>query len=93
MPIGHQRAGEGALAHILILNTQLTKNNYAIHRVNNGATREAVLTGLPQTVKELRIYTTNPKRAMSEGKPVVVSKGEARFTIEAAGFTSLISSQ
>ena len=64
---------------------------YAVHLVNNGATREATLTGLPDDVDALRIYVTDDERAMEEGEPIPVVDGQARFTLDAESYTTLIS--
>jgi hypothetical protein len=63
---------------------------YAVHLVNNGAAREAVLTGLPNEVKELRIFVTDSERAMEEGRPIRIVSGEGRFSLEPTSFTTLI---
>lgn len=63
---------------------------YAIHLVNNGATRQVELSGLPKKVKALQIYITDSERGMVKGKKVTVSNGKAIFTLEAATFTSLM---
>lgn len=65
------------------------KGIYTIHLLNNGTTRQVTLTGLPDGVKKLNIYVTDSKRNMKEGKPVNVSNGKARFTLDATSFTTL----
>lgn len=67
------------------------KRQYAIHLVNNGATREVVLTGLPDQVKRFRTYVTDSERGMEEGSRVRVSNGQATFTLDGASYTTLIS--
>ncbi|MFZ1977285.1 MAG: hypothetical protein WAV76_04970, partial [Bacteroidota bacterium] len=67
--------------------------NYVIHIVNNGASRTIHLSGLPASVKELRVYITDSKRGMEEGKRVRVSDGEAKFTIDGFAFTSVVSAK
>jgi hypothetical protein len=67
------------------------KGQYAIHLVNNGATREVVLTGLPSKVKRLRIYVTDSEQEMEEGKRVNIANGQAQFTLEGGSYTTLIS--
>lgn len=67
-----------------------TSTTYAIHLVNNGTTREVTLTGIPGKVKEFRIYVTDKQRAMKEGKRVVVSKGQAKFTLDTGSYTTLM---
>ena len=64
---------------------------YALHLVNDGATREVMLKGLPNKVRTLRIYTTNQTKAVVEGTPIQVSAGQARFMLEARSFVTLIS--
>ncbi len=63
---------------------------YAVHLVNNGTTREAVVTGLPDGVEELRVFVTDSTRGMEEGEPLRVSDGTARFMLESVSFTTLI---
>ncbi|WP_143436665.1 glycoside hydrolase [Hymenobacter crusticola] len=67
----------------------IQEGKYAVHLVNNGATRRVTLTGVPETVKELQVYTTDKARSMQKGKAVVVKKGSAQFTLEAGTYTTL----
>ena len=69
----------------------IAEGTYVVHFVNHGASRPAVLTGLPQSVHEFRTYVTDNKRGMEEGKRIHVSNGEAKFTLDAFGFTSVMS--
>lgn len=64
---------------------------YAVHVVNNGATRQVTLTGLPARVKTLRAYVTDPARANLETAPLPVASGQARFTLDAGSYLTLIS--
>lgn len=63
---------------------------YALHLVNEGATREALLSGLPKKIRTLTIYTTNQMLSVREGTPIPVSGGKARFTLPARSFVTLI---
>lgn len=63
---------------------------YVVHLVNNGAAREAVLSGLPEGVRTLRVFVTDARQGAAEGAPIPVSGGVARFTLAAAGFTTLV---
>jgi hypothetical protein len=67
------------------------KRIYSIHLVNNGATRETTLKGLPKKLKSLRIILTDRERGMKEGAPIPVSDGVARFSLEAGTYTELVS--
>ncbi|HTD95006.1 MAG TPA: hypothetical protein VK644_14370, partial [Chitinophagaceae bacterium] len=66
------------------------RNVYAIHLVNNGPSRKAVLKGLPTTLKSMRIFITDQKRSMKEAKAVPVVNGKASFILEGGTYTSLI---
>ncbi len=67
------------------------KSIYAFHLVNTGAQRKVELTGLPEGVKQLRIYTTTDKLNMKEGGLIKVKHGKAKFKIEESSYTSLLS--
>jgi hypothetical protein len=64
---------------------------YVLHLVNDGATREVDIDGLPAKVKSLRMYTTNETQAVKEGPPVKVEGGKAHFVLEAESFVTLVS--
>ena len=64
-------------------------NNYAIHFVNNGATRPAVIKGIPSTVKFFRLYITDQSHNMQEEKRILVVNGTAKFTLSKTSFISL----
>lgn len=67
------------------------KGIYALHLVNNGATRKVTLKGLPAGVKSLQIYITSKQLDMKQDAPVMVNNGQATFKIDATSFTTLIS--
>lgn len=69
------------------------KGIYTIHLVNNGASREVILTGLPKDIKELKAFVTTDKRKMEEVNPVRVSNGKATFILDTTSFTTLIGSR
>ena len=64
---------------------------YTVHLVNNGADRKVILSGLPDTVRRLRVYVTDSERAMKEKSVVRVHEGQAEFSLDSAGFTTLVS--
>jgi hypothetical protein len=66
---------------------------YAVHLVNNGATRPATLTGLPANLKEVRVYVTDSQRGMKEGDRIAVANGIVQFTLDTASYTTLIGGQ
>ena len=63
---------------------------YAVHVVNMGATRPAVVTGLPRRVQSLRMWTTNERLGMVEGPRVAVRGGVARFSLPSASYVTLM---
>ncbi|MHC1775236.1 MAG: hypothetical protein AB9834_07430 [Lentimicrobium sp.] len=63
---------------------------YSIHLVNNGATREVTITGIPELVKSFNIYVTDATRGMKKIRTIPVASGKAAFTLEAQTYTSLI---
>jgi len=64
---------------------------YAVHVVNNGAARQATLTGLPTNVKELRVWVTDSTRGMEEGARIPVSGGRAEVKLDATSYTTVTS--
>ncbi len=69
------------------------KGIYAIHLVNNGTTRKATLTGLPDKVHTLQIYVTDSTDHMKQGKTVRVKNGKATFELKSESFTSLMNAE
>jgi hypothetical protein len=63
---------------------------YTVHIVNNGATRTATLTGLPPTVKQLRLWVTDAQRGMKESDRIPVTAGQAQFPLAATSYTTVI---
>jgi len=63
---------------------------YTVHIVNNGATRTATLTGLPPTVKQLRLWVTDAQRGMQESDRIPVTGGQAQFPLAATSYTTVI---
>jgi len=69
----------------------ISRGEYAVHIVNNGAEREVAMTGIPPAVKSFIIYITDSSRGMEKAGEVQVLNGKAGFRLAAAGFTTLIS--
>ena len=67
------------------------KASFAFHLVNNGATREVILNGLPAKVKGLRLYLTDATNAMKKGILIPVKNGAARFPLQQTSYTTLFS--
>ncbi|MEX0719817.1 MAG: hypothetical protein WD059_04055 [Balneolaceae bacterium] len=69
----------------------LSKGEYAVHVVNNGATRKATLSGIPEEIEELYLYITDQEWGMEQLENIPVQNRQATFTLNAWGFTSLFS--
>lgn len=67
----------------------IVRGEYAVHIVNNGAARPAVISGLPQDVKTVRIYKTNTKDCMAETE-VAVEDGVVKMELPPLTFVTLI---
>lgn len=65
------------------------KKVYSIQLVNNGPTRAANLSGLPFSVKTLRVFVTDKQRSMKEEEPIVAKNGKAVFIVEKGTYTTL----
>jgi hypothetical protein len=65
------------------------KNIYAIHLVNNGASRKVILTGLPARIKSFKVFITDKNDSMKQQHSIPVSNGKAEFILKETSFTSL----
>jgi len=66
-------------------------DKYAVHIINNGASREATLSGIPKTVKQMAVYVTDGERGMQLMSVKGVVNGSVNFLLEGQTFTTLIS--
>ncbi len=69
------------------------EGSLALHVVNNGASRPATITGIPEGVKSLRVWVTDAERAMKEGTVIAVARGRAQLILDAASYVTLIGMQ
>jgi hypothetical protein len=65
------------------------KNIYAIHLVNNGASRKVILTGLPARIKSFKVFITDKNDSMKQQHSIPVSNEKAEFILQETSFTSL----
>ena len=68
----------------------LTRDEYAIHMVNNGAARQAMLHGLPADIRWVKVCTTN-SRQHAEPTVVPVEAGTVRITLPSVSFVTVTS--
>lgn len=71
----------------------LAGGQYAVHVVNRGAERPAVLSGVPASVSSWRRLTTDANRGMEQGARVSAPDRVAKFILPAASFTTLFGHQ
>ena len=67
-----------------------SKKIYTFHIVNDGAAREATLTGLPSFIKTITMYSTNKNKEVKKGPKMKVVNGKAKFFLESETFATLI---
>jgi hypothetical protein len=67
----------------------ILNGNYTIHLVNNGSSREVVLTGLPAGITTMKIYVTDAERGMSQVNEISVESGKTRFILDKSAYTTL----
>ena len=82
-------SNDGKDIHVAALGN-LDHNDLAFHIVNNGATREVNIKGIPPKVKKLNVYVTDIDRGMVKQNPVRIIDGVATITVEKVSFTSLM---
>ena len=68
------------------------KGIYTLHLVNNGAKRQITLTGLPASLKVIRLYVTNKKSSMKEEHLIKVEGNEIIFKVKASSYYTLVGS-
>lgn len=68
----------------------LDRGSCVVHLVNNGASRKAVLSGLPADAKSLRIYVTDGQRGMQETACVPVDGFKAEVFLYSMSFISAV---
>ena len=61
-----------------------------VHLVNNGAGRTATVSGLPASLKEVRVFVTDSRRGMQDTGRVPVARGTVEVPLDALSFTSLV---
>jgi hypothetical protein len=64
---------------------------YTIHIVNNGAARNAILTGLPASLKSINVYITDKNNAIKKGALLKVINGTVKLHVNNESFITLIS--
>ena len=69
----------------------ISRGEYALHIVNNGAECQITVSGLPAGVKTFEIFVTDKENGMKKIGEATVSDGKTSFSLHKAGFTTLIS--
>lgn len=68
----------------------IKNDKYAIHLVNNGATRKISIEGLPKNIKKLNVYITDASSGMKKQADVKVIDGVAKIEASALSFITMI---
>lgn len=68
----------------------IAQGKYTVHLVNNGAARQATITGLPENLSEVKVYATNHEAAMAELSGVSVRNGVITCELPAVSFVSVM---
>ncbi len=71
----------------------ISRGQYAVHIVNNGTGRKAVIKGIPEGISKIDIYVTDNTRGMEKTGEIAVTGGTAEFMLPPAGFISLLASK
>jgi hypothetical protein len=69
----------------------ISRGEYALHIVNNGAECQATVSGIPADVSTFEIFVTDREYGMKKMGEALVSEGKLTFSLSKAGFTTLIS--
>jgi hypothetical protein len=69
----------------------IARNAWAIHMVNNGASRTVKITGIPADIKALQMYVTDDKKGMEITTELKVVNGTVEAELPPAAFISLFS--
>ena len=69
--------------------TKKATGEWAVHLVNNGASSEAVISGLPASTKEVAVYVTN-SHSHAEVRLLKVTDGRLSVQLPAESFVSII---
>jgi mannose/cellobiose epimerase-like protein (N-acyl-D-glucosamine 2-epimerase family)/O-glycosyl hydrolase len=69
--------------------TKKATGEWAVHLVNNGASCEAVISGLPASTKEVAVYVTN-SHSHAEVRLLKVTDGRLSVSLPAESFVSII---
>ncbi|GHT84246.1 hypothetical protein FACS18947_1420 [Bacteroidia bacterium] len=68
----------------------ISRGQYAVHAVNNGAARPATISGLPITKdSKITVYITNSKQGMEEVKKFQIVNGTVKVDFPAVSFISV----
>ena len=69
----------------------IARGKYALHMVNNGAGRKAIIKGMPDGVTKLEVFVTDQTKGMVKTGELNVSNGTAEVELLPTSFTSLFS--
>jgi hypothetical protein len=68
----------------------IARNEYAVHLVNNGAARKAIIKGLPVNCADIRVYATNHLLSYQEMKANKAADGTITVDLPPVSFVTVI---
>jgi hypothetical protein len=71
----------------------ISRGEYALHIVNNGAECQAVVKGIPGAVTKLSVFVTDNVNGMEKTGEVDVVNGTVSFTLHASAFVTLLNNR
>lgn len=71
----------------------MARGKYTVHMVNNGASRKAIIKGLPASVSKAKVYVTNSEAAMEEIKNITIEQDIISFEMPPMSFVSLFAEE
>ncbi len=78
-----------ALSVAALYSPSKKKNDFALHLVNQGASRPVTITGLPESLKTLQVWITDVTRGMESLPALTVENGTVSFDLPARCFVTM----
>jgi O-glycosyl hydrolase len=69
------------------------KGIYTLHMVNNGAERQATITGLPAKAQKVQMFVTNQQDAVKSAGIKTAGNGQLKIKLPARSFVTVVIEQ
>ena len=67
----------------------ISRDEYAVHIVNNGASREGIISGLPENLNKIKAYATNSSLGMEEISDFEIKNNQIHIQLPPVSFVSI----